>query len=1483
MINRKGARQQSVVRKSNFRHLAGNLWPKSQTHENISLGIGHSLSDFIQTDGFHFALPFASPGGVLAYKRVNDFGRWHSDLEKLEPNLISAHQRPISDFKFSPFELQDSNGKNYSLLATTSADETVKLWKLPDMESENTYQKITDPEIVLSKTDKSFGVIHNIRFHPRVQNVLITTQMSLVRFWDQTQNNTLVDINLGDNIAVTSADFFTSQPYLLATSCSDRTIRLYDIRTPDKPVTMYSNVHSSGAKPASVKCIERNKKSKLFSVGFSKEGSREFATFDLRMGSSDSTDPLQRVTIDHLSSVIAPFWDEDIGVMYLAGKGDANIRFYELDSDLDMFEYLADYTPDTTEPPQSKPQKSLDVFPKKSCDVNKFELGRFIKLTNDNVVKVISFTVNRHAKIAQYFQEDIFPDTWNRKPVTDKPNDFKAGKINEKLKKKEIGITTLKPAEKVSIYDIPEDQGGKERPPLDEDEMTAQELKEYKEKLQKDQKDQPALSPATPTTFVNPLLSSSNAKPVAQIVQETTTTTVVTQKKLKFLLVAKVAGGFVAGLLIAYLLGAKPLLYYLLIAIPALAIFWKQFAFEKVTSEQKATSSQVSTKFGQNLTVQTKKPLASVFQKSSTVTPQESPNSATPTKTSSTTSPLTGRTEFASHFDLTPELVNLLGSISVSEVELKKRTHDEDKSCAAREIDVTNVRKAKQPLLFYVRGRMIKRVSLIPTHYSSMFHAKNASFVLDFGNHIFQYNTSDANRFVKAFAQDIAQEIKAKERGGTAQVMIYDQGKRPDRDLEKKFEPMMWKVLGVKDEEQFLSVQKQHLDEVGESGKEKYLKQLIQTDDDLYCHTLDQNMNIYRLNTELLKFEEEQSNLRFKQKLEDPETPQQWIDRIKPQMLMNVSWEKDKIQPSHKVLSTDSCYIIETIFPSCEVFCWNGGKSDMTTRQWAIVLARKIAHLRTLQYDSVFKKPKSTESFCTITRVIEGAEHVLFKKKFSDFPGMLLIQTAPPKQSATNIALKKKQEEVDVKKLIKDSKILNVGKAAASVEMYNEQSRMWRIQQFDKVAYDDMGHFYTMDAYIALHTYQKIQNGKPMHTIYFWQGRDIKKAERGTSAYKTVEVNDMISGKDGDNNSPDGGLVEKQVRVQQSLEPALFIRLFPVGFIVYRGYYHTREEQQKKTNVFLFDVRATEDHYVHFSECDNVSATYLSAANCAVLVDISASKVYLWCGQSAPQQQIENSKRLITEKLAPHMKLEDPAVTVIKQGSEDSSFWSYFKRDAKAVPALQVRSAKPARMFEITEETGTITATEVFPISQEHLQSEKIYLIDASATNNMMFVWLGKNSTPNVKKFALQVVANYADNLESKVPKDRQYVVDEFFEPAELRILFESWTETSAVAKDRLNAVSDGSVNSDYFARITPLQKCKHVSDALDTLSVKVYSYEQLSVIDKKLLPEAVDSTVLEQYLSDEDFVKVLEMDRDTFNNLPKWKRDGLKKKANLF
>merc|ERR1712048_17626 len=84
-------------------------------------------------------------------------------------------------------------------------------------------------------------------------------------------------------------------------------------------------------------------------------------------------------------------------MLYIAGKGDANVRFFEATAT--ELHYLSQYGSTT-------PQKGFDFLPKRCVDVGVHEIALYLKLESTSI-QPVSFRVPRKSEA---FQEDIFPD-----------------------------------------------------------------------------------------------------------------------------------------------------------------------------------------------------------------------------------------------------------------------------------------------------------------------------------------------------------------------------------------------------------------------------------------------------------------------------------------------------------------------------------------------------------------------------------------------------------------------------------------------------------------------------------------------------------------------------------------------------------------------------------------------------------------------------------------------------------------------------------------------------------------------------------------------------------------------------------------------------------------------------------------------------------------------------------------------------------------
>nr|BAD74160.1 coronin [Physarum polycephalum] len=361
-----------VVRSSKYRHVYGTPAKPEECYQDLRVTRSAWDANFIKANTKYFALAWEGGGGPIAVLKHEDIGK----ISQINPPLLAAHKRPVLDFDWHPF--------NEQLLASVSEDANVMVWQIPE---EGITKQINEPVQTLSGHKRNVGTAN---FNPVADHILATSSNDLtVKLWDVEKGANVISVD-GHTDIIHGVDwnFEGSQ---LATTCHDKKLRIFDPR--QLPIGIEVLCHL-GNKSSRVVWLGN---SKVLTVGFSKAIDREFNIWDPR----NITEPIAHFNIDTSSGGIMPFYDHDTTVLYLAGKGDGNIRYYEIVDEAPYFHYLAEFK-------SSTPQKGLAFLPKRSLNVNECEISRALKL-HTNKVEPISFRVPRKS---DDFASDLFPDAY---------------------------------------------------------------------------------------------------------------------------------------------------------------------------------------------------------------------------------------------------------------------------------------------------------------------------------------------------------------------------------------------------------------------------------------------------------------------------------------------------------------------------------------------------------------------------------------------------------------------------------------------------------------------------------------------------------------------------------------------------------------------------------------------------------------------------------------------------------------------------------------------------------------------------------------------------------------------------------------------------------------------------------------------------------------------------------------------------------------
>lgn len=303
--------------------------------------------------------------------------------------LFRGHTAVVLDTDWNPF--------NDSLIASGSDDGKVFLWRVPDgftLYGDMPADEVKDigPVGRLSGHPKKVG---HVLFNPAAENVLASASGDFtIKLWDIEAGSSKLSLKLGDVVQSLS---WSANGSLLVTTSRDKKLRVWDVRQ-EKPAQEVQG--HSGAKNS--RAVWMGVHDRVATTGFSRMSDRQLALWDIRA-------PREPVggfqLLDSISGVCMPFWDEGTQCLYLAGKGDGNIRYFEYEND--KFEYLSEYK-------SADPQRGVAFLPKRGVNMHENEVMRAFKTVNDSYIEPVSFIVPRRAET---FQEDVYPPTVGLKPA----------------------------------------------------------------------------------------------------------------------------------------------------------------------------------------------------------------------------------------------------------------------------------------------------------------------------------------------------------------------------------------------------------------------------------------------------------------------------------------------------------------------------------------------------------------------------------------------------------------------------------------------------------------------------------------------------------------------------------------------------------------------------------------------------------------------------------------------------------------------------------------------------------------------------------------------------------------------------------------------------------------------------------------------------------------------------------------------------------
>lgn len=362
------------VRSSKYRHIFGNPSRKELCYENVRITKNAHDSNFCAVNPkFMAVVTEASGGGAFLVLPLEKTGRVDINAPR-----VTGHAGTVLDIKWNPF---DDN-----VIASAADDNTVKTWRIPD---HGLHSNLTEWLVDLHGHQRK---VTNIEWHPTASNIILSAGMDHKCFLWNIERAEPINVMSCHTDTVFSISWNRDGSNFVTTS-KDKKIRVVDPR--GARIAVEGSGHQGVKASKSVFLADTNR---IFTTGFSKLSERQYAIWDVRNMSRS----MRMEVVDFSSGILFPFYDHDTKVIFLAGKGDGNIRYYELVGEAPYCHYLNQYQ-------SSSPQRSLGFMPKRGCDAKRCEIVRFYKLhTAKDIVEPISMIVPRKS---EQFQVDIFPAT----------------------------------------------------------------------------------------------------------------------------------------------------------------------------------------------------------------------------------------------------------------------------------------------------------------------------------------------------------------------------------------------------------------------------------------------------------------------------------------------------------------------------------------------------------------------------------------------------------------------------------------------------------------------------------------------------------------------------------------------------------------------------------------------------------------------------------------------------------------------------------------------------------------------------------------------------------------------------------------------------------------------------------------------------------------------------------------------------------------
>ncbi|KAG3279623.1 villin like, transcript variant X2 [Ictidomys tridecemlineatus] len=468
-----------------------------------------------------------------------------------------------------------------------------------------------------------------------------------------------------------------------------------------------------------------------------------------------------------------------------------------------------------------------------------------------------------------------------------------------------------------------------------------------------------------------------------------------------------------------------------------------------------------------------------------------------------------------------------------------------------------------------------------------------------------------------------------------------------------------------------------------------------------------------------------------------------------------------------------------------------------------------------------FIQAKGYPTYTNVEVVNEGAESAAFKQLFRTWTRELGRKKLDRKGRSIQVKL-------DVGKLHSQPEL------AAQLRMVDDGSgkvEMWCIQDSRRQPVDSKRHgqLCSSNCYLVLYTYQKL--GRIQYILYSWQGHQAT-AEETKALHSNAEELDHLY---------QGALVQEHVTMGS--EPPHFLAIFQGQLVIFQGSTGHHGKGQPASVPRLFHVQGTDGYNTRTME---VPARASSLNSSEVFLLVTAGVCYLWFGKGCNGDQREMARTVVTV-------ISGNDKETVLEGQEPPQFWEALGGRApypssKRLPE-EATSFQP-RLFECSSQEGCLVLSEVVFFRQGDLDKHDIMLLDTWQENNRSYEEVVKSG---VSHLGTESAISGITAVNLPAIKDSQDI-------SEMELGPRVGSRSASISKS--NSSSSSSVSLVDSGSLPP---------------------ERLRYQAVEDLPQGVDPTRKEFYLSDADFQDIFGKSKKEFYGMAKWKQQQEKKKLGFF